>query len=159
MFRATAVRLLATVFLLGIVCGCTMWRQKKPNTWQTATSADQYERILWNEVKARRMEVVRRKLASSFVFTGPEGTLNRDQYVQELTRMHVTSYSITNVAAQPNGPDWVVSYTLTVTGNAGAFPSGPMHVMTVWQQAGSQWIAIAQAVVPQSAAASATPAK
>jgi hypothetical protein len=50
------------------------------------------------------------------------------------------------VEVRPNGNDMVVTYSITLDAalDGQPLPSGPWRRMTVWQQVGTTWSAIAQ---------------
>jgi hypothetical protein len=60
---------------------------------------------------------------------------------------------------QQNGPDMVVTYTVSAQGTIAdrPLPLGPIHMMTVWQQIPHGWIAIAHSRVPLANSSPATP--
>ena len=44
--RAMLPRATAAAMLLLVVSGCTMWSEKQPATWNSATGPEAYERLL-----------------------------------------------------------------------------------------------------------------
>ncbi len=107
----------------------------------------------WNDLKAKKWTEVEKHLASGFVYLSPRGTtLDKSTALEELKRIDVADFSLGDVVTRQNGPDMVVTYTLSVQGTRDGqpLPSGPIHMMTVWQQIPHGWIAIAHSRVPQT---------
>ncbi len=142
-----------SVLLLFLMTGCTMWKESKTKTWSNATSGEQLERLFWNDLKDKKWTEVERHLASGFVYLSPRGaTLDKATALEELKRTDIADFSLGDFVTQANGPDMVVTYTVALHGthDGQPLPSGPIHMMTVWQQIPHGWIAIAHSRVPQT---------
>ena len=151
MLRARpAARLL--IFVVLALGGCTMWKEKQPATWKSATGAEQFERLLWQEIKARNWPEVEKRLGATLVVVLPSGTRDRAAQMEFLKGLEITDYSIGEMEVRPNGHDMVVTYTITVQGRVNGQPigAGPWRMLGVWQQVGTSWIAIVQAGMPTS---------
>ncbi len=145
-----AFRLAAAVFLVTVLSGCTMYDKPKTTTWANATGAEQFERLMWQEIKAGNLPEVEKRLASTFVALSPSGVRDRAAEMDLLRRFALKEYSLGELEVRPNGNDMVVTYTLTLDGTLDGqpVPPGPWRVMTVWQQVGTNWAAIAQSYAP-----------
>lgn len=145
-----AFRLATAAFLLAVMPACTMYDKPKVTTWSNATGVEQFERLIWQEIKAGNLPEVEKRLASTFVVVSPSGVRDRAAEMDLLRRFALKEYSLGELEVRPNGNDMVVTYTLTLDGTLDGqpVPSGPWRVMTVWQQVGTNWTAIAQSYAP-----------
>ena len=145
-----AFRLATAVFLVAAMSACTMYDKPKVTAWANATGAEQFERLMWQEIKAGNLAEVEKRLASTFVVVSPSGVRDRAAEMDLLRRFALKEYSLGDLEVRPNGSDMVVTYTLTLEGTLDGqpVPSGPWRVMTVWQQVGTTWTAIAQSYAP-----------
>ncbi len=146
MSKATPAALLV-VLMLG---GCTMWKEKQPATWQSATGAGQFERLFWQEIKARNWPEVEKRMSATVVIVLPSGTRDRAAQMEFLKGLEVTDYSIGEMEVRPNGNDMVVTYSIIVRGTLNGQPlqPGPWRMLSVWQQVGTSWVSIVQAGMP-----------
>ncbi|MGH9492235.1 MAG: nuclear transport factor 2 family protein [Terriglobales bacterium] len=131
---------MAASLLALVLSGCTMWEQKQSTAWSNATGAEQFERLLWQEIKAGNWSEVERRLAPTFVEVTAGGVHDRAQALDRLKALQVADYSMGDLEVRPNGNDMVVAYTITLR-----LPSGgdtTLRMMTVWQQVKGGWIAI-----------------
>ena len=139
--RVAAIPLLLAGLLLA---GCG---SPKPNSWSGATGAEQFERLFWDSVQKKDWNAVEHHLAATFVMSTAAGRLDRDAALAHLQQLDVQEFSLGDVDVRPNGEDMVVTYTITLRGTSGGqpLPSGPVRMMSVWQQVKHGWIKIAQA--------------
>ncbi|MGH9530940.1 MAG: nuclear transport factor 2 family protein [Terriglobales bacterium] len=123
-----------------------MYDKPKITAWANATGAEQFERLMWQEIKAANVAEVEKRLAPTFVVVSPGGVRDRAAEMDLLRRFTVKEYSLGELEVRPNGNDMVVTYSLTLdaTLDGQPVPTGPWRVMTVWQQVGTTWVAIAQ---------------
>ncbi len=142
---APACRLLPALVLSGALAACTMWEKPKVATWANATGAEQFERLLWQEIKAANWPEVENRLAPTFVVVAPSGVRDRAAEMAFLRRLVLKDYSLGEVEVRPNGNDMVVSYSISVDATLDGLPmpAGPWRMMTVWQEVGTTWTAIA----------------
>jgi ketosteroid isomerase-like protein len=135
-----------------ILCGCTMWRAKAKPGWSAATSADQYERLMWEAIQEQDYPQVERHLSATFVQSRPTGTLDRATVLQQIRLMRITSFEMSDVQTAPAGNDTIVTYMLVLHGTieSSALPSEPMRVMAIWQTTSHGWMAVAQSFTPSS---------
>src|SRR5437762_11921240 len=97
---------LAVIVLVFLACsGCTMWRAKRNPGWNAATSAEQYERLMWEALQKQDYKGVERPLSSTFVASRPAGTLDRAAAGQPLRLMHFTSFEMSDVKVAAGGND------------------------------------------------------
>ena len=162
-FRSSAVRqfgsLAAALLIASIAVGCTMWKVRTNPAWSSATSPDQYERLMWESAKNGDVNEVIKHLSSNFVRIGPAGRQDRDATIEDLRKMKLTAYEISDLTSTPAGDDMVITYTLLTHGSVEGrqFPEQPWHVMTVWRVAKHGWLAIAQSFTPASQPATSKP--
>jgi hypothetical protein len=128
--------------------GCTIYGEKKPPTLKSTTSAEQYERILWDAIKAKKWVQVPGMLAANVMYSPGGKVLDKDETVAYLQGLNIAEFSITGMVVKPNGPDMSLSYTLQLS-TAGA-PVRTFTCISVWQQVQQGWILIVHTEQAQS---------
>jgi hypothetical protein len=128
---ARGCSLIVAAGMLLTVTGCTVYPENKQQTLATTTSAEQVQRIFWQDVVDGKWDEVRSLLAPNVVWMGPGGQLSRDEIVPHLQSLKITQAQVGETAVKSNGPDITVTFTLQFTA-AGA-PMVTRHVATVWQ--------------------------
>lgn len=150
----TSVPILASL-MLAMTCelmfssACTFFGERPARAMAEATGGEGFERVFWKEVAAANWVEVDRSLASNYVGTTPSGTMDRDATLGQYKQWQLKDYSIGDLKTEMNGSTIVVTYTITLNGTTGGaqpLPSGPQHMMTVWQQQKRGWISIAHSV-------------
>jgi hypothetical protein len=125
--------LLGSVVLLPLlVTGCTLDAPGKP-TLATTTSAEQTQRIFWQDVKDQKWLVVQGLLVPNVAWRNGGTALTRDQIVPALQQLQVKDFLITNVVVKANQDDMTVLYDLQLTIGGSAQPVN-YHAVAVWQQ-------------------------
>lgn len=142
-------RLFGVLVWCALLSGCTLWKDKVPPTWKSATGAEQYERLLWQEIKAGNWVEVERRLAASYVSVTPTGRRDRAQTIEHLKQMGLQDLTLGEVEVRPAGGDMVVTYQMTVRTSLG---SETRHVLAVWQQYKGGWVALTHSFTPRAAA-------
>lgn len=145
MSAARFVFLAVLMAALGACSGCTMWREKPANSWSNATAAEDFERLMWRNLKERHWRHFEGHLAPSFVCVSAGGTRDRSAFLQYAKALSITDYALGDFSTTSHGADMVVTYTARVNGtyNNQPLPVEPLRMMTVWQQVTNGWIAIA----------------
>jgi hypothetical protein len=138
--KARAGALLASILAVSLAA-CTMGAQKQSTAWSDATGAEQFERLLWQEIKAKNWTEVERRLSPTFVEVTSAGARDRDQALERLKALEVANYSLGELAVRPSGDDMIVAYTITLRAASGGETT--LRMMTVWQQVKGGWIAVA----------------
>ena len=152
--RITKSAGIATVFttllLIMSLSGCTVWREKKPTAWTDITGGESMERVFWRQVKAKDWAGVEQHLAANYVFASPSGVYDAAEAIERWKQTEIDDYSLGDFNVQLSGNSYIVTYTATVRGRRAGqpLPSGPFRAMTIWQQGGHGWMAIAHSVVP-----------
>jgi hypothetical protein len=158
------LRLVAIPLAIALACstvGCTLYGEKKPPTLANTTSAEQYERIMWQMVAKQQWNKISPLLSTTLVWNVDGKSLNSGQVVPWLQSLNLKDAVITNASVQPNGPDMTVAYTLQLSGTMKESPSGTVigySALSVWQQTkakGGGWILIAHSQEPTFAASTA----
>ena len=137
--NARLAALAATILAL-VLSGCTMWEQK-PAAWSSATGAEHFERLLWQEIKAKNWPEVERRLAPTFVEVTSTGSRDRAQTLERLKSLDLADYSLGDLEVRPNGNDMVVAYAITLRAASGGETT--LRMMTVWQQVKGGWVSVA----------------
>lgn len=141
MFSQRSVLMLLVAALVLGLAGCTIGEQKQPTAWSSATGAEQFERLLWQEIKAKNWSQVERRLAPTFAEVTSTGSRDRAQTLERLKALDLADFSLGDLQVRPAGGDMVVAYAITLRASSGAETT--LHMMTVWQQVKGGWIAIA----------------
>jgi hypothetical protein len=153
-----SLRFIAAPLALALACctvGCTIYGEKKPPTLASTTSAEQYERILWQMVQKQQWNKIPALFSTTLVWNVEGKSLGSGQVVPWLQSLNLKDAVVNNVSVQPNGPDMTVAYTLQISGANGTVQS--LTVLSVWQQMkNGSYILIAhsQQVQPQAGAPS-----
>jgi len=137
--------------LLLILCGTLAetgcWDQPKVSTWSNATGAEQFERLLWQEVKAKNWNEVEPRLASTFVAQTSGAWRDRAAEMEHFKALDISDYSLGEVEVHPAGADMVVTYKMNLRGSYQGQPLElkDARMITVWQQVKGGWTAVAHA--------------
>jgi Domain of unknown function (DUF4440) len=128
---ARACSLIMAAAMLLTVTGCTVYPEGKEQTLAMTTSAEQVQRIFWQDVVAGKWDEVRSLLAPNVVWMGPGGELSRDEIIPHLQGLKITQAQVGETAVKANGPDITVMFTLQFAAAGG--PMVTRHVAAVWQ--------------------------
>jgi hypothetical protein len=137
--------------LLLLVCGTLAetgcWDPPKVSTWSNATGAEQFERLLWQEIQAKNWNAVEPRLASTFVAQTSGTWRDRAAEMEHFQALEISDYSLGEVEVRPAGADMVVTYKMNLRGSYQGQPLElkDVRMMTVWQQVKGGWIAVAHA--------------
>lgn len=121
----------------------------KHPTWNNATGAEQHERLMWQAMRNKDWTSFERRLAPAFIGVDSTGrAFDRASWVEHWKQAAITGYSLGEVVVQPEGPDLVVTYLVTVTsGSQANSASGKrMRVVSVWQEVKSRLILTASSM-------------
>jgi hypothetical protein len=131
-----------------LVSACTFYGNHPARAFSEATGGEGLERVFWKNVQAAKWTEVERALASNYLGSVPGGSLDRAATLAQYRQWQLKDYSLGDLKTELNGSTIVVTYTITLHGTAGseALPAAPQHMMTVWQQQKSGWVAIAHSV-------------
>jgi Domain of unknown function (DUF4440) len=142
------MRFLMILIAASALSGCA-GAPKNP-TWNTATGAEQHERLLWKAVLAKDWNTVERQLSATFVGVSADGrTFDRAGWVQLWSGAEVRQYSLGDVQVLPEGPDMKLTYILHLQAK-GITPQATagLRVVSVWQQVKAGWMLAATSVTP-----------
>jgi len=102
----------------------------KHPTWNSATGAEQHERLMWQAIHDQDWAGIERHLAPTFVGVNAAGrSLDRAGWLEYWKGAHLGEFSLGEAAVRPEGADMVVTYTIHMgptPPNSGFrwFPSG-----------------------------------
>ena len=115
------------------------------SNWKNATGAEAFERLFWQEVKAKNWLEVEAHLASNFVYQDKNGRVNKEKFVSDLKETDLKDLTIGDIEVTGTGTDAVVTYSAQFSGTyqGKPLPSAPMRIMTLWQQHKGGWVAVA----------------
>jgi hypothetical protein len=141
----------AAVALL-LTTACTIAPEKAKPGWAGATSGEQYERLFWDSVKAKNWRDVEAHLSGTVVTETPDAVRNKQQTMEHVRQLNLTDYSLGDLQTQSNGPDLIVTYTITVHGtfNGQPIPDKPQRMMSVWQVVGKGTVITAHTSMPSA---------
>jgi hypothetical protein len=129
---------------------CTFYKDVPARSMAEATGGEGLERIFWKNVQSANWVEVERTLASNYAGVTPAGSLDRSATIAQYRNWQLKDYAIGDLQTELNGSTVVVTYTITLngtlangTGSSQPLPTGPQHMMTVWQQQKKSWVAIA----------------
>src|SRR5437879_3352569 len=94
--------------------GC--WDSPKVSTFANATGAEQFERLLWQEIKAKNWNAVEPRLASNYVSQTSGAWRDRAATMEHFKALDVSDFSLGDVEVRPAGADMVVTYTMNLRG-------------------------------------------
>ena len=145
-----AAHALLFALLATAVGGCTLWKERPVKAWDQATGGEHLERLFWKEIKDRNWAELEKHLAPTFVMITPAGRRDRAAALEHLKSFELADYVLGDFDIQPGGTNLVVTYAITIRGSQGGRPlaSGPVRMMTVWQQGKRGWMAVAQSFMP-----------
>ena len=148
------LKFVALPLAIALACsaiGCTLYGEKKPPTLASTTSAEQYERILWQTVQKQQWNKISPLLSTTLVWNADGKSLNSGQVVPWLQSLNLKDAVITNASVQPNGPDMTVAYSLQLSQSNGTVRN--LTALSVWQQMkGGSYILIAHSQQAQAGA-------
>jgi hypothetical protein len=120
------------LLLASSTIGCTIYGEKKPPTLASTTSAEQYERIMWQMVQKQQWNKISPFFSTTLVWNVEGKSLASGQVVPYLQSLNLKDAVVTNASVQPNGPDMTVAYTLQLSVGNGSVQN--LTVLSVWQQ-------------------------
>ena len=134
------------VVMVLVLTGCTIGKEPKHPTWQNATGAEQYERLLWKAIHEKDWKEVEYRLAPMFVGVNSKGqSFDRAAWVEYWKASPVTDFSLAEVSVQPNGADMSVTYVMRLnSSNSG----NVLRVISVWQEIKGGWTLITTSLTP-----------
>lgn len=133
------------ICFLTTTAGCTIGKEPKHPTWNGATGAEQYERLMWKAIHDQDWKQVEFHLAPSFTGVNASGqSFDRAGWVQYWKSAPVGEFSLGEVTVQPNGVDMTLTNMMHLSGGSGA----GLRVVSVWQQVKSGWTLIATSNTP-----------
>jgi hypothetical protein len=149
MMRTSRVAVLIITLLLLGTTSCTMWGEKKKNSWKTVTAGEELTRLYWQEVKQKNWTELSNHTSATVVGLTAQGTLDRETMMAHIKKMDISDFQIGEVQTQPSGEHLLVTYTLALNGTIEGKPlPKSLRFMSVWQLVKSGWILVAQSAVP-----------
>src|SRR5271154_2873965 len=95
------LRLLAAPLALVLACcsvACTIYGEKKPPTLASTTSAEQYERILWQMVQKQQWNKISPLFSTTLVWNVEGKSLSSGQVVPWLQSLNLKDALVTNAS-------------------------------------------------------------
>jgi len=140
-----------TIFVLALtLTACSLWSQSKNPSWNSATGAEQFEKLMYKALKDKNWIDLESHLSSNFVYLTADGKMDKDQTMQMMRKADIKDFTLGDFTTTPSGNDIICTYTLTMKGtiNGQPIPQTPARIMTIWQQGKSGWQQIAQSEIP-----------
>ncbi|HST13091.1 MAG TPA: nuclear transport factor 2 family protein, partial [Terriglobales bacterium] len=118
-FKISGMRSLTITLLLAalmILSGCTVYADHPVKAFSQATGGEGFERALWKEIQSQDWKDVSSHFASNFVYVTPAGRWERDGALEQIQKLRIQEYTISDLATQMNRDTFVVTYTITLHG-------------------------------------------
>jgi ketosteroid isomerase-like protein len=142
------LRLVLVPFLGFVLSACTMWPEKRNPNWQQATGAEQFERLYWQELKAKNWKELEAHTASNFTHASAAGVRNKQETIATYKQNPLVDYQLGNFDVVAHGDTAIVNFTadFTYTDESGK-TIGPVHnrIQTVWKQHKTGWVLLSKA--------------
>ena len=141
---------LALLILVALgTTSCTMWGEKKSNSWKTVTAGEELTRLFWQEVKQKNWTELSYHMSATIIGVNAGGTLDRDGLLSHVKQMDISDFQIGEVQTETSGEVLLVTYTLAVRGTVNSHPlPGTLRFMSVWHQLKSGWVLVGISAVP-----------
>ena len=148
--RPQVVTLNLMLIVIVLFPACTVWNERPAKTWNDATGGESLERVLWQNIKAKKWNDIEPRLAPNFVLVTPSGSYDRLAALEHWKGLNVQDYTLGEFDIQLNGDTYVVSYIANLRGERSGrqLREDPIRVMTVWQQQGREWLMLAHSASP-----------
>ena len=134
---------------VALLTGC--WEKPAHPTFQTATAAEQLERLMWQAAQKKDWVDFERHLTPTFSGSNSAGQpLDRAGWIDYWKTAQLKDFSLGDVVTQPAGPDIVATYVLHYNGSDASHssPAVGVRVVSVWQEVKKGWILISQSQTP-----------
>jgi hypothetical protein len=139
--------LVSFVVCVLLLAGCA-GAPKHPG-WNSATGAEQYERLMWQAIHDQDWGNVEGHLAPTFAGVNASGrALDRAGWLEYWKNARLGEYSLGEVAVQPEGSDMVVTYVVHLSIGAQTGSGSGFQVVSVWQEIKGRWTLIATSTTP-----------
>jgi hypothetical protein len=132
-FSLKSLSYASLILLLLSATGCTIGAIPGTPTLANTTSAEQTQRIFWQDVKQEKWQPVQGILTANVTWRNGPHVLTRDEVVPYLQKQQVKDFLITNMVVKANQDDMTLLYDLQLTTAASAQPVN-FHVVSVWQR-------------------------
>jgi ketosteroid isomerase-like protein len=136
------------VGLCFLVAGCA--GSPKHPSWNSATGAEEYERLMWQAIRDKDWANVERHLSPTFIGVNTDGQMfDRDGWLQHWKSAQAIEFSLGELQVQPEGHDMKVTYIFHIqAGGSSSAPAGGLRVVSVWQQIKARWVLTATSITP-----------
>jgi len=135
---------------VGLLTGCSVWPERKPQKWTDVTGGESLERAFWNDLKAKNWKDLEPHIASNYVLVTPDGTFDHAQALERWKSLDLQDYSLGDFNIQLSGNAYIVSYSVTIRGKLAGkpLPTTPVRAMSIWQQYARDWLTLAHSATP-----------
>lgn len=141
--KLRSIRTRGLLMLSAAVCllsGCTVYSDVKPATIESTTSAEQVQRIFWQDVATGKWTQANALLAPKAVWRVGDRIIPREQIISWLQSSGIHAAQVTGVTLQPAVNDMNLIYTLQLqaahgsgSADCGRAPQN-WSAVAVWQQ-------------------------
>jgi hypothetical protein len=99
------------------------------------------ETAVWESVKNKQIEALRKVFLRDYVGVYDEGIVDRAAELDGISKMTLRSYDLSDFTLRrPDGMTAIVTYKATLDGEVNGQPiSGPHNTLTVWRRNGNAW--------------------
>lgn len=149
MMRTSRIAVLIIAALMFGTTSCTMWGEKKTNSWKSVTAGEELTRLFWQEVKQKNWTEVRNHMSATVVGVNSNGTFDRDGTLTNIKKMDISDFQVGEVQTQISGEHLLVAYTLAARGTVDGRPlPTTVRYLSIWQLVRSGWVLVAQSEIP-----------
>ncbi len=122
----------------------------KHPTWNSATGAEEHERLMWQAIRDKDWDNFERHLSPTFIGVNADGQMfDRTGWVEHWKSAQVLEFSLGELQVQPEGPDMKVTYIFHVQGaTAGSVAAAGLRVVSVWQHVNARWVLTTTSITP-----------
>jgi hypothetical protein len=133
----------ATAAALSLLAGCTLFPEQKTPTVVQTTSAEQVNRIFWQDVQQAQWNQANALLAPNAVWRINGEVVQRAQIIPWLQSLGVHGVEVNNVALTPAVNDMNLVYTIQIQADKAVAPEvsascagkpQTLRALAVWQQ-------------------------
>src|SRR5579863_10111628 len=112
-----------TIFVIALtLTACSLWSQSKNPSWNSATGAEQFEKLMYKALKDKNWIDLESHLSSNFVYLTADGKMDKDQTMQMMRKADIKDFTLGDFTTTPSGNDIICTYTLTMKGTINGQP-------------------------------------
>ena len=151
-FRTRTRVLAALCFFVSLVVGFVLTGCGGPPRhpgWNSATGAEQYERLMWKAIQEKDWGNAERHLSPTFIGITPEGQmLDRSGWIAYWKSAQPVEFSQGEIVVQPEGADMKVTSIVQLQNGGKAAGGSGLRAVSIGQQIKARWALTAISLTP-----------